>query len=148
MPIGLALNNPGNIRSGGSFKYVGELANSANTSFRQFVDLKSGYRAIAEILYTYFVKKGINTIGKMIATYAPFGDGANNPTNYAAFVSKQTGIDVNQVLTIDDFKPSFLGLGDANMLKVIRAISQKEVSYSDDTASADGYQMFLDDNNL
>lgn len=144
LPLGNSLNNPGNIRTSG-IAYKGEVQPSANPSFKQFQDMSYGFRAMASLLYNYINSKGLNTIRKIINTYAPAADN-NNPDSYANFVASQTGIGIDDTLSTADFT-SFLFT--PNILKIIRAMARIEQGQSaDDTASSTGYTLFLQDQGL
>lgn len=85
----LTNNNPGNIRV------------PNGTAFQTFPTMQAGIDAVGAQL-TRYMGRGVNTIAKMAATYAPKGDGANDPVVYAANVQKLTGIDQNKPLTPAD----------------------------------------------
>ncbi len=141
--VGNALNNPGNIRASG-VTYKGEVA-SSNPAFKQFSDMKYGFRAMASLLYNYINSKGLDTIQKIINTYAPGSDG-NNPVSYANFVAQNSGIGVNQTLSTDDFTSTFFT---PNMQKIIQYMARIEQGKDPDlNALSDGYNLFLADQGL
>lgn len=154
LPLGLQLNNPGNIRKA-NFSYKGEIPNTANGTkgqFKRFMDYNHvpndatyGYRAMATDLYTFVTKEGADTLSKITAKYAPAEDG-NDPVSYAKFVSDKTGIPVNQKLTAYDFKamgadPNFL-----NIMRWMVRIEQKQMPNEDQMRR--GYQLFKADFNV
>ena len=85
-------------------------------TFVQFVSRKFGYRAAFVLIRTYMVKHHANTIGKIIARWAPSSDG-NNTQGYIRFVSKTTGIPVDEPLRFDDQK---------KMVSIVRSMAQME----------------------
>lgn len=113
MTRGLKVNNPGNIRISGT-KYDGEIE-SSDSEFKEFTDMEHGYRAIFRLLQHYSLT-GLDTIRKMISTYAPSSD--NNPTDsYIAWVAKHAGIAPDDKVDISD--PDL-------MQKIAAAISYQE----------------------
>lgn len=96
---GLRNNNPGNIRLTPGSVWVGEVAGS-DKSFKTFKDIQHGYRAIFVTLNGY-LKKGYNTIEKIISRYAPPSDN-NHTEGYINTVVKRTGISRDKVLTQSD----------------------------------------------
>lgn len=97
-------NNPGNIRFTPSVNWKGQVGNEGG--FVRFDTLQNGYRAQLLLLNGY-VKKGFNTLDKIITRYAPPTD--NNPTrayigSYGVnFVSAGTSINPNAVIAVNDF---------------------------------------------
>lgn len=89
MSRGLRNNNPGNIRLS-KVRYKGECKTSTDTSFRQFISMEWGYRAMFMLLHTYQRRYGLNTIRGIINRYAP--EIENDTQNYIRTVSRMTGI--------------------------------------------------------
>lgn len=88
--------NPGNIRKS-AVTYKGEKP-STDASFKQFISMAWGYRAMFVLLDTYRLKHGLNTLQSMLNRYAPPTE--NNTTEYINFVSSRTKIaDISQVDT-------------------------------------------------
>lgn len=89
-------NNPGNLRYNPAFKGV------TGKDSRGFAIFKTQYHGIRamRILIQNYIKKGFNTIDKIINRYAPAAD-QNQPDKYAKFVSDTTGIPRTQVLKQD-----------------------------------------------
>ncbi len=144
MPIGNSLNNPGNIRKSATV-YKGEVT-SSNPAFKQFSDMKYGFRAMASLLYHYINSSGYNTLNSILSHYAPAGDGGNNPAAYAKFVGQNANIDPNQILSTADFYPGPLG---ANIQNIIRWMARDEEGVMpDEQALSDGYNLFLKDQGL
>lgn len=98
MARGLNNNNPGNIRIGGA-KFIGEKDKSTDKSFRQFISMPFGYRAMFVLLRNY-IKNGNNTIFKMINTWAPPSENATSV--YVTTVEKNSGIDKHKIITVND----------------------------------------------
>ena len=96
---GIRNDNPLNIRHGKS-QWVGMREKQTDKSFVQFDSRLMGYRAAFKILHTY-IKKGKDTIGKIIAKWAPSSDG-NNTQSYINYVSKSTGINASHRLKLED----------------------------------------------
>jgi hypothetical protein len=136
--LGYKQNNPGNIRKSGDV-FDGEIQSS--TGFKSFYQMAYGYRAMAILLYNFY-KDGDNTISKMISRYAPPNE--NQTANYIYDVSKATGISPDKVLAISDFKPG-LFLKEPLVKKIVRAISQKEISWVNEKELTTGYNEFLKD---
>lgn len=67
--------------------------------FAIFKTYYHGLRAM-RILIQNYIKKGYNTIDKIVNRYAPAAD-QNQPDKYAAFVSNQTKIPRDQILKPD-----------------------------------------------
>lgn len=112
---GIRNNNPLNIRhSKNQWFGMKELQN--DKTFVQFVSRKFGYRAAFVLIRTYMVKHHANTIGKIIARWAPSSDG-NNTQSYIRFVSKTTGIPVDEPLRFEDQK---------KMVSIVRSMAQME----------------------
>ena len=96
---GLRNNNPLNIRHGKSL-WVGMREKQTDKSFVQFKSRVYGYRA-AFVLLRNYITKGKDTIGKIIAKWAPSSDG-NNTQSYINYVSSTTGISASHTLRWED----------------------------------------------
>ena len=96
---GLRNDNPLSIRHGKS-QWVGMREKQTDKSFVQFTAWVYGYRA-AFVLLKYYIGKGKDTIGKIIAKWAPSSDG-NNTQSYINYVSKSTGINASHALRWED----------------------------------------------
>ena len=70
LPRGLRNNNPGNIRKSKTI-YLGELQPSQDESFKQFVSIDYGYRAMFVLIEHYYNKHGLKTLRQIISRYAP-----------------------------------------------------------------------------
>ena len=96
---GLRNDNPLNIRHGKS-QWVGMREKQTDKSFVQFTESMYGYRA-AFVLLKNYIGKGKDTIGKIIAKWAPSSDG-NNTQSYINYVSSTTGINASHALRWED----------------------------------------------
>ena len=81
---GVRNNNPGNIRHSSS-PWQGMRAQQTDPAFVQFTDMPHGIRAMYKIFNSYR-GRGLRTIEDIIHTWAPYGDGNNNPDRYTEFV--------------------------------------------------------------
>ena len=95
-PRGLRNNNPGNIRQS-SVRYTGEVQPSKDGAFKQFKSMEYGYRAMFVVLHTYARKRGLDTIEKMIARYAPATE--NHTQKYIDAVSEWSGVPATSHIT-------------------------------------------------
>ena len=113
MTRGLRNNNPGNLVTSDVI-YDGEIRPSQDRVFRQFKTMAYGYRAMFMLMGNY-LKREIDTIEKIITTYAPPHE---NPTEaYISQVSRATGIPRNRQLKSSD---------GADFIKIVSAISHVE----------------------
>lgn len=69
IPRGIRNNNPLNIRIGNT--WLGEVADPSDPSFEQFVTMQYGVRAACVLLRRYIRHYKLNTIARIIATWAP-----------------------------------------------------------------------------
>jgi hypothetical protein len=114
--IGLANNNPGDLKCCDGNNWVGLVGN--NGTFDTFSDTTYGLRALAVDLTTKINADGLNTITAIISAYAP---PAENPTaSYIANVSASTGYSPTQTLTADSI----------TLANLIRAIVNQEIGAS------------------
>ena len=96
LPRGVRNCNPGNIRLPNEEnmmrdKFEGEIRPSRDKSFRTFVKMTYGYRAMHYLLRKYKNKYSLNTLEQMIYRWAPPTD--NNKTEvYVDFVANSAGI--------------------------------------------------------
>ena len=100
---GIRNNNPTNIRFNPRNAWKGKVYGAAkkDKAFEEFVTMGHGLRAGVVLLNNY-IKQGHNTLHKMIAKFAPNGDGNNNETVYVAHIAKHTPITATQILTKRD----------------------------------------------
>lgn len=94
-PRGIRNNNPLNIRYVKCNNWVGRVAKKKDKDFEEFVEMAFGLRA-AFVLINNYIKSGCNTIGKIIARWAPMNE--NNTAAYIDFVLKRTGYIENTII--------------------------------------------------
>jgi hypothetical protein len=109
MARGIRNNNPGNIRKSNQ-TFQGEKV-STDASFKQFVSMDWGYRAIFVILSTY-LKNGFNTVEKIISRWAPPVE--NNTRAYIDTVVRMSGVPKDKILTAKEGE---------SYIKIVEAIS-------------------------
>jgi len=112
LPRGLRNNNPGNIRKTPTM-WQGEVTGS-DKSFKTFVSMEYGYRAMFVLLRSY-IDKGYDTIEKIITRYAPPSE--NTTSSYIKHVTERTGISKNKKLKFSDSQ---------SMKDLVAAISKSE----------------------
>lgn len=97
LPRGMRNNNPGNLILT-MIPWKGKVPNYENTDgrFEQFTDYHWGIRAMIKDIQSD-IKKGKNTIRKLITEYAPPNE--NNTNNYIQILSIATGYGTDQVIT-------------------------------------------------
>lgn len=95
-PRSLRNNNPLNIRKN-SDNFLGEIIPSTDPAFKQFTSMMYGYRAGFVVLGTY-LKRGVNTIDKIIKSWAPPQD-HNNTEGYICSVAARSGVGRFKLLT-------------------------------------------------
>ena len=117
---GIRNDNPLNIRHGKS-QWVGMREKQTDKSFVQFTARVYGYRA-AFVLLRGYIGKGKDTIGKIIAKWAPSSDG-NNTQSYINYVSKSTGINASHALRWEDKD---------NLVEVVRSMAHMESGIIED----------------
>jgi hypothetical protein len=94
-PLGIRLNNPGNLRDAG-IDWQGKVG--SESGFVKFESMYYGLRAMALDLAHKIMKRKLNTISKIIHVYAPVED--HNDTNvYIQRVSKAVGIGPDDQIT-------------------------------------------------
>ena len=131
LPRGLRLINPGNIRISGDL-YLGEVRPSGDKSFKRFVSVAYGYRAIFRVLRTYHDRHGLGTVRGMITRWAPPGE--NDTSGYVRNVSAWSGIDPDAPLNVGD--------GDT-MCRIVAAMSRMENGVEADMADVRaGWDLF------
>ena len=127
---GIRNDNPLNIRHGKS-QWVGMREKQTDKAFVQFTERVYGYRA-AFVLMRGYITKGKDTIGKIIAKWAPSSDG-NNTQSYINYVSRSTGIDASHVLRWEDKE---------ELVEIVRSMAQMECGIIEDKAIIEqGYEM-------
>ena len=105
-PRGVRNCNPGNIRLPKEEnmmrdKFEGEIRPSRDPSFRTFVKMAYGYRAMHYLLRKYKNKYSLNTLEQMIYRWAPPSD--NNKTEaYVNFVADRAGIGRDHIVDVSN----------------------------------------------
>lgn len=135
--LGFKQNNPGNIRKSETNKFKGEVPST--NGFEAFKSMEYGYRALGIILFNYITKKQLNTLRQIITVFAPPFE--NNTDNYINLVSKVSGVNPDEILSINSF---IGGLNEAVIKKIMRAISLQEVGGYDGKALEAGYKMLIE----
>ena len=117
---GIRNDNPLNIRHGKS-QWVGMREKQTDKQFVQFTERVYGYRA-AFVLLRGYIGKGKDTIGKIIAKWAPSSDG-NNTQSYINYVSKSAGINASHALRFEDKN---------DLVEVVRSMAHMESGIIED----------------
>jgi hypothetical protein len=116
---GLRNNNPGNLkRTKNAWQGKIPYNESKDQTFEQFVDLKSGVRAMLKDLI-HDINKGKNTVHALITEYAPATE--NNTKAYIKSVCDTLGIQPLDKLT---------KINSAFMLQLVRSILKVELGSS------------------
>jgi hypothetical protein len=92
LPRGIRNRNPGNLRPGD--QWVGLALAQSDASFLQFGEHLYGLRALMIVLLNYHRKHGLDTVGEIIARWAPPSE--NNTRAYADQVAARLGVAVDQ----------------------------------------------------
>lgn len=118
---GIRNNNPGNLVKT-KITWKGKVPHTQNTDdrFEQFISPEYGIRAMY-IDIKGDIKKGQNTVKKLITAYAPKHE--NNTAAYIAVVSKAIGKGEDTPLTTNDY---------FSLIKAIIKHENGEQPYSDD----------------
>jgi|GEM_PF-1308359 len=123
LPLGLRNNNPGNLRPGDNWKGM----TGTNQGFVVFENIAWGIRAMATDIAGDIKDDKMDTLRKLITTYAP---PIENDTNaYIRYVSDTTGLAPDAIIPTD-----------RNVLKsIIRAHMEMEMGkrYADMVSDAD-----------
>lgn len=120
---GIRNNNPLNIRHSTN-KWQGMAPSQSDRAFVQFTARKYGYRAAFVLIRNYIGLHHANTIGKIVARWAPSSDG-NNTQAYIRFVSKTSSIKPDTPLRFADQK---------SMVAIVRSMAQMESAIIEDEA--------------
>lgn len=99
LPRGLRNNNPLNIRFNSANKWDGQTGSDG--AFCKFSSMYYGLRAAGRLMKTYRDKYQADTIGEIIARWAPQSE--NDTAKYINFVVMKTGIASNKVLKKEDY---------------------------------------------
>ena len=123
---GIRNNNPLNIRHSTN-KWQGMARRQTDRAFVQFTERKYGYRAAFVLIRNYIGLHHANTIGKIIARWAPSSDG-NNTQAYIRFVSQTSGIKADEPLRFADQQ---------KMVSIVRSMAQMESAIIEDKTLLD-----------
>lgn len=94
IPRGIRNNNPLNIRIGNT--WLGEVKEPTDPAFEQFISMPYGVRAGFIILRRYIRRYHLNTVPKVISTWAPSSE--NNTTRYIDTVCSLSNIAPEEIL--------------------------------------------------
>ena len=120
LPRGVRNCNPGNIRlprkeNMEKDRFIGELRPSRDKSFRTFVNMAYGYRAMHYLLRRYKNSYSLNTLEQMINRWAPPTE--NHTDAYIEFVAKRSGIGRDQIVDVSNM---------TIMCRLVAAMSRQE----------------------
>ena len=121
LPLGLRLNNPGNIRLS-TIVWQGMAQEQLDPHFVTFNDPVYGIRAMAKILAAYEAR-GICTIEGIVSTWAPAADG-NNIAAYVQDVCHRCNVGPDELLSVMGFLP--------HLIEAIIWHEQGQQPYTDD----------------
>lgn len=110
--------NPANIRLTHGLAFVGQVSKSSDKSFKQFVSMTYGVRALMKLLQTYYFKYHLNTVSMIISRYAPSTE--NHTDDYINFVSRYMHTEPGTVLRLDI---------KADLFPLVEAICKYESNY-------------------
>ena len=119
---GIRNDNPLNIRRTKD-RWTGMRERQTDKTFVQFTARVYGYRA-AFVLLRGYIGRGADTIGRIIARWAPSRDGNDTPA-YIRYVSRSTGIGAGQALSFED--------KDA-LVEIVRSMAHMESGIIEDKA--------------
>jgi|688.fasta_scaffold00062_57 muramidase (phage lysozyme) len=74
---------------------IGNIRNTNGKGFQSYATPEEGRKALSRQIGLYSSKHGIHSLRAFTNRYAPKGDGKNNPEAYAQFLSKQTGVSLD-----------------------------------------------------
>jgi hypothetical protein len=129
LPRGIRNNNPGNLNFAGQAGATKEYG--PNGRFAVFGSMQEGVAALVRQIGLY-VKRGRNTIRKILEVYAPPGE--NNTNAYIAAVSKALGIGPDDALDTENAQ---------QVMGLVRAITNHEngKGFVSDADIAGGFQL-------
>lgn len=101
LPRGVRNNNPLNIRKN-QYLWAGEVPREQATDkdFKQFFDVKHGWKGAYNLLRASYIAKGQNTIETIVNKWAPPNE--NNTIVYIQRVEATTGINRKSIINKDD----------------------------------------------
>lgn len=124
-------NNPGNIRHDGKM-WRGEVQGE-DGSFKSFLTIAWGVRAMLHLINNYRVIYGLDTIGQIIGRWAPQSE--NDTQAYVRFVCAACGLQASD--RVDTLSPGV-------MIPVVSAMARMECGEELSPAEAEaGWGLFL-----
>lgn len=102
-PLGIRLNNPGNIEINRANRWEGEVRPSSHSRYAQFLRPEDGIRALAKTLKTYREAYGLVTIRQAVNRWAP--EHENDTEAYIRDVEARAGINADK-----DYRGAFAGV--------------------------------------
>ena len=91
--------NPGNIRLTNGVPFIGQVSKSTDKSFKQFISMTFGVRALMKVLITYYRIYNRTTVRSILSHYAPTIE--NHTDKYIDFVCKYMHTEPDTVLRLD-----------------------------------------------
>ena len=91
--------NPGNIRLTNGVPFIGQVAKSTDNTFKQFISMTFGVRALMKLLISYYRNYNCKTVRSVISRYAPSIE--NHTDKYIDFVCKYMHTESDTVLRLD-----------------------------------------------
>jgi hypothetical protein len=132
MTRGYINKNPGNIRKTPDL-WQGEI-DGKDKDFKTFKSMPYGYRAIFVLIRTYMNRMGLDTVRKIISTYAPHNE--NDTQAYVTNVSRWAGIHPDDPISMDDT---------GTLKDIVAGISRQENGITPDLDEIDnGFKLFLE----
>ena len=101
LPRGIRNHNPGNLRRS-SDPWQGLASEQTDAEFFQFISQKWGIRALARTLISYQDRTGLNTIGQIIARWAPPNE--NDTEAYVRAVAESVGVEADHPINVHDYE--------------------------------------------
>lgn len=95
--VSIKRNNPGNIRHT-ALRWQGEIT-APGEAFCHFISLEMGCRAMLKLLRRYISVKGLNSVRKIIAVWAPPAE--NNTPAYTDYVARSMDVHPDDTLCAD-----------------------------------------------
>lgn len=130
---GLRNKNPGNIRKSDE-RFNGEVRPSTDLSFKQFISMPYGYRAMFKLIQNYLYG-GFDTIRKIISRWSPPNE--NDTEAHIKYVSTRAGKGPDE--KVGYFDPS-------TIIKIVKGISRVENGVDAvDRDVSDGYNLWLNE---
>lgn len=101
LPRGIRNMNFGNVRPLPNGQQWAGQTGVDTDGYAIFATPQDGLKAAATNLQAY-AAKGINTLNGIVSTWAPKGDGPNDPVAYAHYLAGKLGVDPNEKLDLSD----------------------------------------------